>query len=59
MSPNKTHPYNKLKLNFTLMMSEAATVGVLYEKGDLKFRKFHRKTPVLEFLFQFPSAEQY
>ena len=31
-------------------MSEATTGGVAKEKVFLKFRKFHRKTPVLESL---------
>ena len=30
---------------------EATTGGILYKKVFLKFRKFHRKTPVLESLF--------
>ena len=46
--------------NFTdgLLDSEAATGGVLYKKLFLKTFNIHRKTPMLESLFQACNAER-
>ena len=50
-------PFHASSLFLSSKYSEAATGGVLYESCSQKFRKFHRKTLVLETPTQVFSCE--